>query len=115
MLQPLLLPAGHLLLPLLLLYRTGRPVDVEQLPDGSLLVSDDEQGMLYRIAPTTNTRALATQEKGPAAVAATPVELTQGVTGSQRPVGSSAAGQRLSWWELVFAVVMAAIVACLAL
>ena len=27
----------------------GRPVDVEELPDGSLLVSDDRQGVLYRI------------------------------------------------------------------
>jgi glucose/arabinose dehydrogenase len=28
----------------------GRPVDVAQLPDGSLLVSDDQNGALYRIA-----------------------------------------------------------------
>jgi glucose/arabinose dehydrogenase len=27
----------------------GRPVDVAQLPDGSLLVSDDLAGALYRI------------------------------------------------------------------
>jgi len=27
----------------------GRPVDVKQLPDGSLLVSDDYQGVIYRI------------------------------------------------------------------
>jgi len=27
----------------------GRPVDVAQLPDGSLLVSDDTGGALYRI------------------------------------------------------------------
>jgi glucose/arabinose dehydrogenase len=27
----------------------GRPVDVEQLPDGSLLVSDDEANAVYRI------------------------------------------------------------------
>jgi glucose/arabinose dehydrogenase len=27
----------------------GRPVDIEQLPDGSLLVSDDMQGKVYRI------------------------------------------------------------------
>jgi hypothetical protein len=27
----------------------GRPVDVEQLPDGSLLISDDETGVLYRV------------------------------------------------------------------
>jgi len=28
----------------------GRPVDLEQLPDGSLLVSDDMAGVIYRIA-----------------------------------------------------------------
>ena len=27
----------------------GRPVDVAELPDGSLIVSDDQQGALYRI------------------------------------------------------------------
>ena len=27
----------------------GRPVDVQQLPDGSLLVSDDKMGAIYRI------------------------------------------------------------------
>ena len=27
----------------------GRPVDVAQLPDGSILVSDDLAGALYRI------------------------------------------------------------------
>ncbi|HVS14074.1 MAG TPA: PQQ-dependent sugar dehydrogenase [Thermoanaerobaculia bacterium] len=27
----------------------GRPVDVQQLPDGSLLVSDDQAGVIYRI------------------------------------------------------------------
>lgn len=27
----------------------GRPVDVEQLPDGSMLISDDEVGALYRV------------------------------------------------------------------
>jgi glucose/arabinose dehydrogenase len=27
----------------------GRPVDVAQLPDGSLLISDDYAGALYRI------------------------------------------------------------------
>ena len=30
--------------------RWGRPVDVIELPDGSLLVSDDEAGAIYRIA-----------------------------------------------------------------
>ncbi len=28
---------------------TGRPVDVLQHPDGSLLVSDDRRGAIYRI------------------------------------------------------------------
>ena len=27
----------------------GRPVDVEPLPDGSILVSDDKSGTIYRI------------------------------------------------------------------
>jgi glucose/arabinose dehydrogenase len=27
----------------------GRPVDVKQLPDGSILVSDDHAGVIYRI------------------------------------------------------------------
>jgi glucose/arabinose dehydrogenase len=29
---------------------TGRPVDVVPMPDGSLLVSDDYRGALYRIS-----------------------------------------------------------------
>jgi glucose/arabinose dehydrogenase len=29
---------------------TGRPVDLEQLPDGSVLLSDDEAGVIYRIS-----------------------------------------------------------------
>ena len=28
----------------------GRPTDVQQLPDGSLLVSDEQNGAIYRIA-----------------------------------------------------------------
>jgi glucose/arabinose dehydrogenase len=28
----------------------GRPVDLEQMPDGSLLVSDDHAGRIYRIS-----------------------------------------------------------------
>ena len=32
----------------------GRPVDLEVLPDGSLLVSDDHAGVIYRIAYTRN-------------------------------------------------------------
>ena len=28
----------------------GRPVDVQEMPDGSLLVSDDMAGMIYRIS-----------------------------------------------------------------
>jgi len=30
----------------------GRPVDLEQLPDGSLLLSDDQSGVIYRISYT---------------------------------------------------------------
>jgi glucose/arabinose dehydrogenase len=29
---------------------TGRPVDLELLPDGSMLVSDDQIGAIYRIS-----------------------------------------------------------------
>lgn len=32
----------------------GRPVDVEQMPDGSLLLSDDQNGVIYRITYTGN-------------------------------------------------------------
>ena len=28
----------------------GRPVDVQQMPDGALLVSDDYSGVIYRIS-----------------------------------------------------------------
>ena len=28
----------------------GRPVDIQLAPDGSLLVSDDQQGLIYRIS-----------------------------------------------------------------
>jgi glucose/arabinose dehydrogenase len=28
----------------------GRPVDVAQAPDGALLVTDDQNGVVYRIA-----------------------------------------------------------------
>ncbi|HEX7465594.1 MAG TPA: sorbosone dehydrogenase family protein, partial [Usitatibacter sp.] len=28
----------------------GRPVDVQVMPDGALLVSDDQAGAIYRIA-----------------------------------------------------------------
>ena len=27
----------------------GRPVDLEELPDGSLLISDDHAGFVYRV------------------------------------------------------------------
>jgi glucose/arabinose dehydrogenase len=29
---------------------TGRPVDLKLLPDGSMLVSDDQIGAIYRIS-----------------------------------------------------------------
>lgn len=32
----------------------GRPADVEQLPDGSLIVSDDTAGMIYRVTRSRN-------------------------------------------------------------
>ena len=35
----------------------GRPVDVLQMPDGAILVSDDQLGALYRISYTTPTVA----------------------------------------------------------
>ena len=28
----------------------GRPVDVQMMPDGALLVSDDKAGVIYRIS-----------------------------------------------------------------
>jgi len=28
----------------------GRPTDVMQLPDGSMLISDEEQGAIYRVS-----------------------------------------------------------------
>jgi glucose/arabinose dehydrogenase len=30
----------------------GRPVDVQEMPDGALLVSDDRAGVIYRISYT---------------------------------------------------------------
>ena len=30
-------------------FGTARPVDILEMPDGSLLVSDDEAGVIYRI------------------------------------------------------------------
>eukprot|EP00775_Hariotina_reticulata_P002028 gene2028-2350_t len=38
----------------------GRPVDVEQLPDGSMLVSDDHNGYLYRITYSGGQAAITT-------------------------------------------------------
>jgi glucose/arabinose dehydrogenase len=41
----------------------GRPVDIEQMPDGSLLVSDDQGGRIYRISYVGDgTDVNATQE-----------------------------------------------------
>jgi glucose/arabinose dehydrogenase len=34
---------------LLFCWHAGRPVDLSQLPDGSLLVSGDYEGIIYRI------------------------------------------------------------------
>ena len=36
----------------------GRPVDVQEMPDGSLLVSDDKAGMIYRISYAGKSGAL---------------------------------------------------------
>ena len=36
----------------------GRPVDVQQYVDGSLLVSDDKAGVIYRISYDGNTAGL---------------------------------------------------------
>jgi glucose/arabinose dehydrogenase len=35
----------------------GRPVDVLQAPDGSLLISDDERGAIYRVRYSGNKLA----------------------------------------------------------
>lgn len=40
----------------------GRPTDVLQLPDGSLLVSDDYNGVIYRISYGESTQAAATEK-----------------------------------------------------
>eukprot|EP00775_Hariotina_reticulata_P001767 gene1767-2106_t len=51
-------------------YAWGRPVDVEQLPDGSLVVSDDDNGCLYRITyigPPRASAAATEEEAGAAA------------------------------------------------
>ena len=40
----------------------GRPVDVLQMPDGAILVSDDQLGAVYRISytePAVATQSLA--------------------------------------------------------
>ena len=50
----------------------GRPVDVAQTRDNSLLVSDDKAGVVYRISYNTSFEAAA------AAAAATPVTAYQG-------------------------------------
>lgn len=43
----------------------GRPVDMEQMPDGSLLVSDDAGGRIYRISYVGDeTQVTATEEAG---------------------------------------------------
>lgn len=40
----------------------GRPVDILQLPDGSILVSDDEAGSIYRISYQVNDEAAGSKE-----------------------------------------------------
>lgn len=34
----------------------GRPADVQPMRDGSLLVSDDDNGVIYRVTYSTQTR-----------------------------------------------------------
>jgi glucose/arabinose dehydrogenase len=36
---------------------SGRPVDLEELPDGSLLISDDHAGLIYRVTYQSGVRA----------------------------------------------------------
>ncbi len=50
----------------------GRPVDVAQAKDNSLLVSDDKAGVVYRISYNSSFEAAA------ATAAATPVTAYQG-------------------------------------
>ena len=38
----------------------GRPVDVQELPDGSLLISDDQADSIYRIVYEEEPQALRT-------------------------------------------------------
>ncbi len=73
---------------------SGRPVDVEQLPDGSLLVSDDvaKYGTVYRISyhpPTTCTSAnpLASDPDG-AHVRLAPTTVTGATAGCAVNLGS---------------------------
>src|SRR5690606_40223411 len=40
----------------------GRPVDVEIMPDGALLVSDDQAGVIYRIRSEEHTSELQSRE-----------------------------------------------------
>jgi len=35
----------------------GRPVDVLVMPDGALLISDDEAGVIYRVSYTAPAKA----------------------------------------------------------
>ena len=44
--------------------RWGRPVDLEVLPDGSMLVSDDQAGVIYRISYSGKVKATGDRRSG---------------------------------------------------
>ena len=54
----------------------GRPVDVELLPDGSVLISDDGKNAVYRLAWHTTTPATTTTTTPPATTTTTTTTTT---------------------------------------
>ena len=58
----------------------GRPVDVELLPDGSVLISDDGKNAVYRLAWHTTTPAATTTTTTPATTTTTTTEATTTTT-----------------------------------
>ncbi|WIA39339.1 hypothetical protein OEZ86_005451 [Tetradesmus obliquus] len=70
----------------------GRPVDVEQMPDGSLLISDDGTGALYRVtynASNANSSSSATRS----------VSASQGPAQPSGAAAVRAAG--FAWWAVL--------------
>jgi glucose/arabinose dehydrogenase len=45
----------------------GRPVDIKELPDGSLLISDDHAGLIYRVSHSGRATPMAGRQSIPAA------------------------------------------------